>query len=111
MLYLNLGTVTKQNISINEIINGTSEGAGGAPIRRYFFAEDGTFIKKEDYIDTLNGYIAKADTKYGLYPVNKELAYILQTAKPGWWDVTSPEYLLEDCNPELGWLFACCYIQ
>lgn len=111
ILYLNLGAVTKHNISLNEIINGTAEGAGGAPIRRYFFDADGTFIKKEDYTDVIKGYIAKADTKYGLYPVNKELAYILQTAKPGWWDVTSPDYLLEDCNPELGWLFACCYIQ
>ena len=111
VLYLNLGTVTKQNISINEIINGTAEGAGGSPIRRYFYDENGTFIKKEDYTETLLGYIAKADPKYGLYPITDELAYILQNAKPGWWDVSHPDYLLTDCNPELGWLFAACYIQ
>ena len=77
----------------------------------YFYDESGTFIKKEDYTETLLGYIAKADPKYGLYPITDELAYILQTAKPGWWDVSHPDYLLTDCNPELGWLFAACYIQ
>ena len=111
VLYLNLGTVTKQYISFNEIINGTAEGAGGSPVRRYFFDENGAFVKREDYTDVLLGYIEKADTTYGLYPVTKELAYILQNAKPGWWDATSPDYLLEGCNPDLGWLFACCYIQ
>ena len=111
VLYMNLGTVTKQYISFNEIINGTAEGAGGSPIRRYFFDENGAFVKKEDYTEVLQGYISCADTTYGLYPVTQELAYILQNAHPGWWDATSPDYLLTDCNPELGWLFACCYIQ
>ena len=111
VLYLNLGKVTKQYISFNEIINGTAEGAGGSPIRRYFFDENGAFVKKEDYTEVLQGYIDKSDATYGLYPVTKELAYILQNAKPGWWDSTSPDYLLTDCNPDLGWLFACCYIQ
>lgn len=111
VLYLNLGAVTKQYISFDEIINGTAEGAGGSPVRRYFFDENGAFVKREDYTDVLQGYIDKADTKYGLYPVTAELGYILQNAKPGWWDSTSPDYLLEGCNPDLGWLFACCYIQ
>ena len=110
LLYLNLGTVTTRNISFNIIINGDGVG-GGSPVRRYFFDENGVFIKKEDYTETLLKYIACADSKYGLYPVTQELAYILQNAKPGWWDSTSPDYLLEGCNPDLGWLFACCFIQ
>ena len=23
----------------------------------------------------------------------------------------SPNYIFEGCNPELGWLFACCYVK
>lgn len=110
VLYLNLGTVSTHNISLNVIINGDGLG-GGSPIRRYFYDENGTFIKKEDYTELLMKYIACADTKYGLYPVTQDLAYILQNAKPGWWDSTHPDYILDGCNPDLGWLFACCYIQ
>lgn len=110
VLYLNLGTVTTKNISFNIIINGDGLG-GGSAVKRYFYDENGAFVKKEEYTDRLLEYIACADAKYGLYPVTQDLAYILQNAKPSWWDSTSPDYLLTDCNPDLGWLFACCYIQ
>lgn len=109
-LYMNLGTVTTQYISLKLVVNG-DDIAGGSSLRKYIKDSNGNIIAKEDYTDLIRQYIDAADANRGLYPVTKDLAYIVQNAKPGWWDVTSPDYLLTDCNPELGWLFACCYMQ
>ena len=108
-LYMNLGKVTTQNVSLNLVVNGDGV-AGGSPLRKYLRDSNGNIIAKEEYTDLIRSYIENADSKYGLYRVTKDLAYVVQNAKPGWWDVTSPDYLLTDCNPELGWLFACCYM-
>lgn len=109
-LYMNMGTVTTKYISLDIVVNGDGV-AGGSALRKYLKDSNGNIIAKEDYTDVISQYIENADTKLGLYRVTKDLAYIIQNAKPGWWDVASPDYLLTDCNPELGWLFACCYIQ
>ena len=108
-LYMNMGTVTLQNISLNIVVNGGLYG-GGTSLRRYFKDEDGNIKYKEDYTSLICQYIDCADKNMGLYPVTGDLAYIVQNAKPGWWDASSPDYILMDCNPELGWLFACCYM-
>lgn len=102
-LYMNLGTVSKQNISLAEII-ATSTG-----LRKYVKDSNGNIIYKEEYTDLVTQYISNADSTYGVYAMTKDLAYIIQNAKPGWWDASSPDYLLEGCNPEYGWLFAACY--
>ena len=109
-LYINLGTKTTQNISLNMVVNGDGV-AGGSPLRKYFYDTNGNLIYKEEYTDIVRQYIDCADTNRGLYPLTKDLAYIIQNAKPGWWDVTSPDYILTDCNPEYGWLFAACYMK
>lgn len=109
-LYINLGTKTTQNISLNMVVNGDGV-AGGSPLRRYFYDADGNLSYKEEYTDIIRQYIDCADANRGLYPLTKDLAYIIQSAKPGWWDVTSPDYILTDCNPEYGWLFAACYMK
>jgi hypothetical protein len=46
----------------------------------------------------------------GIYPLNSDLVYILQNGCSGWWDATSPDYIFEGCNPEIGWMFALCYV-
>ncbi len=107
-LYFNMGAVTTQNISLNMVVNGDGV-AGGGPLRKYIKDSKGNIIAKEEYTDIVKQYIDAADTKLGVYALTKDLAYIIQNAKPGWWDVSSPDYVLTDCNPEYGWLFAACY--
>lgn len=109
-LYFNMGTKTTQNISLNMVVNGDGV-AGGSPLRKYFFDTKGNLIYKEEYTDIVRQYIDCADATLGLHPLTKDLAYIIQNAKPGWWTVTSPDYILTNCNPEYGWLFAACYMK
>lgn len=109
-LYFNMGTVTTQNISLNIVVNGDGV-AGGSPLRKYFYDDKGNMIYKEEYTELIYQYIDCADTNRGLYPLTKDLAYIILNAKPGWWNVTHPDYILTDCNPEYGWLFAACYFK
>ena len=70
-------------------------------------------VRKEDYTDTFNAYISCTDKTTGVYPLTEELAYMLQNGCKKWWTPTDPGYemsALNGCNPEIGWLFACCYI-
>lgn len=112
VLYVNLGADARY-VSLDIMINGDGV-AGGAPFRKYFYDELGNFIKKEDYTEAMSLYIAAADPTLGLYPVDKELAYMLQngTEAMGWGDPNDPSYLFTDLsklNTELAWMFACCY--
>ncbi len=87
-------------------------------VSRYFFDEDGEFIKKEEYTKCLNEYIAVADEVYGVYPLTEDLYYILHQ-KTGWWDKESPDFIFKEMdgtpivglNTEIAWLFMCGYIQ
>lgn len=108
VVYINLGKKAP-NLSLQVVVGGDGL-AGGAPIRKYFFADDGSFIRKEDYTSILMEYFACMDEEYGVYPLTKDLVYILENGCSDWWNDSSPSYLFFGCNPELGWLFACCYI-
>ena len=54
------------------------------------------------------------------YPLTEDLAYILQQRGEyaGWYDVSSDNYVFKDgngmpildINPDIAWLFMCCYI-
>ena len=60
-------------------------------------------------------YGACADPTYGVYPLNEDLRFVVQTAGEyyGWWNSASPNFWLgsvENLNPELGWMFAVCYV-
>lgn len=88
---------------------------------KYFFDENGEFVKKENYTDCLLTYSDNADEEYGVYPLTEDLKYMLQQRGEyvGWWDQDSPGFLFQDdagvpipgINLEHAWLFLCCYIE
>lgn len=89
-------------------------------VSRYFFDESGEFIKKESYSECLLEYIANMDEDNGLYPLTKDLEYIIKQRGDyvGWFDSGESLYLFKDSagtvipgiNAEISWLFMCCYI-
>ncbi len=88
-------------------------------VRRYFFDENGEFVKKEEYYECLQQYIDNCDENSGLYPLTEDLKYIINQAgiQAGWWDVEGHGYLFVDnegmkipgINSEIAWLFMCRY--
>ncbi len=96
-------------VSLQVVIQGDGP-AGGAPIREYFYDDNGDFIKKEDYTGILTNYFDNMDKDLGVYPLNDDLKYIIQNGCHGWWEESSPDFLFEGCNPEIGWMFALCYV-
>ena len=96
-------------VSLQTVIEGDGLG-GGAPIREYFFDEDGNFVKKEDYTDILRTYFENLDKDTGVYPLTKDLEYIIKNGCHGWWEKDDPDFIFTDCNPEIGWMFALCYV-
>ena len=109
VVYMHIGKKAP-HVSLQTIIQGDGP-MGGAPIRHYFFDEEGKFVKKEDYTNLLNTYFENMDQDLGIYPLTQDLVYIVQTACSGWWDAESPDYIFEGCNPEIGWMFALCYVK
>ena len=96
-------------VALQTVIQG--DGAmGGAPIREYFYDENGKFVKKEDYTNILTDYFENMDPDLGVYPLTDDLIYIIKNGCNGWWDKDSPDYIFDGCNPELGWMFACCWV-
>ena len=89
-------------------------------VAKYFFNEDGSFDKKESYSECLLEYFGYMDENAGVYPLTEDLKYIIQQRGDysGWWDVDSHGYIFVDenlnkvpgINPEIAWLFMCCYI-
>ena len=90
-------------------------------VNKYFFDENGKFVKKESYSDCLLEYIEYADEETGVYPLTQDLKYIIQNngEHQGWFDKDSNNYLFVDdngnnligINDEISWLFMCCYIS
>lgn len=90
-------------------------------VNKYFYDDNGTFVKKENYTDCLLKYIENMDENKGVYPLTEDLKYIIQQHGDhnGWYDASGSSYLFLDqngvqvpgINPELSWLFMCCYIS
>ena len=88
---------------------------------KYFYDEDGNFVKKENYTDCLLEYIEYVDEKSGTYPLTEDLKYIITQRgdHEGWWNADGQTYLfvdeegfkLQNINSEIAWLFMCCYIE
>lgn len=96
-------------VALQTVIQG--DGAmGGAPIREYFFDESGKFVKKEDYTNILVDYFENMDEELGVYPLTDDLIYIIKNGCNSWWDTESDDFIFDGCNPELGWMFACCWV-
>lgn len=89
-------------------------------VGKYFYDEDGKFIRKESYNECLTEYIAVMDEKAGVYPLTDDLKYIIQQRGDhyGWFDEEGTQYLFRDqngeylkgINKEISWLFPCRYI-
>lgn len=89
-------------------------------IRRYFYDENGDFVKKEEYSECTLKYIENADEQSGVYPLTEDLMYIIQQqgAQAGWFDTDNAGYLFKDqdgnkvigINNEISWLFMCRYL-
>lgn len=90
-------------------------------VNKYFFDENGEFVKKESYTECLLGYIECADSEKGVYPLTKDLEYIIKQSGDylGWWKADSHSFIfygadeqpLPNLNPEIAWLFMCCYAE
>lgn len=88
---------------------------------KYFYDEDGNFVKKENYADCLLEYIEYVDENSGTYPLTEDLKYIVTQRgdHEGWWDAEGNTYLFKDkdgnklpgINSDIAWLFMCCYIE
>lgn len=88
---------------------------------KYFFDDNGDFIKREDYTQCLLEYIEFADEKEGVYPLTEDLKYIIQQRGEyaQWWDFESSNFRFQDAsgnnmpeiNTEIAWLLMCCYIE
>ncbi len=90
-------------------------------VSKYFYDENGEFVKRENYSECLLEYIECVDENEGVYPLTEDLKYIIQQRGDyaGWWDSESATYLfkdmdgnnLTDINNEIAWLLMCCYIE
>lgn len=89
---------------------------------RYFYDENNQFVRKESYSECLwDDYIPNADETTGVYPLTEDLKYIIRNAgeHSGWWEFDGPGYIFIDeggnkvtnINPEIAWLFMCCYLN
>lgn len=100
---------------VGEIIfqDGELIPTGTAPFR-YMYNNGKDDFFKEDYTDAMREYVTNRCPATGVYPLTKDLAYILPMGMKnlGWLREDTSNYLfrdLEDFNPELGWLFMCVY--
>ena len=90
-------------------------------VTKYFYDEEGNFVKRESYTECLMEYYGYMDEETGLYPLTEDLKYIIQQRGDhyGWFDVESPGYIfldengnpIRDLNHEISWLFYCCYCK
>lgn len=88
-------------------------------ISAYLYDAAGNFQKKEEYTECMTAYNNCVDSKEGVYPLTKDLEYIIKTygEHQGWWVSDHPGFLFEDGdgNPlpniklDMAWLFAMCY--
>ena len=67
---------------------------------KYFFDEDKKLEKKESYSECLLEYIKYVDEKEGVYPLNKDLEYIIKQRGDytGWWNAESSGYIFKDID-------------
>ena len=90
-------------------------------VSKYFYDENGDFVKKEKYDDCLLKYFEYMDEEKGVYPLTEDLKYIIQSRGEysGWFDPQEGLYLFKDengndipgINNEISWLFMCGYIE
>ncbi len=120
VVYANMGTVTTVNsISLKTMIygfEGDGQTLGGSSVYYSYYDEYGAF-HKEDFTTLLRAYIENSDSATGLYPLTKDLEYMLKNglaSKIGdWGDPSHSGYIFgtETVNPDLFWMFVLCYVK
>lgn len=90
-------------------------------VNKYFYDEEGNFVKKESYDDCLLNYFKYMDEDTGLYPLTEDLKYIIQMRGDhyGWFEPNNPGHIFVDGNKQpivginydIAWLFMCCYAK
>lgn len=96
---------------VGEIIyqDGVLMQSGTAPFRYMYFNSKEDFFK-EDYTDPMREYVTNRDAKSGVYPLNKDLEYMLKKGIEfnGWATKDHGNYLfaeVEGINNEIAWMF------
>lgn len=99
-------------VSFNDILSNFH-------IAAYMYDSAGNFLKKEEYTDAMQAYSDCADANEGVYPLTKDLEYIIKSygEHQGWWDTEFAGYLFKDSegnkltniNLDTAWMFALCY--
>jgi hypothetical protein len=102
------------------VITGINDTTEEMQRVKYFFDKDGKLEKKESYSECLLEYIKYVDEEEGVYPLDKDLEYIIKQRGEyvGWWDSENSGYIFKEANgeiipginPEIAWLLMCCYI-
>lgn len=81
---------------------------------RYFYDENGSFLRKESYNEVVTAYIPFCNAD-GATPLTRELAYVMQNTgeQNGWWNFSDGVSIFGDkaVPAEIGWLFACGYYK
>lgn len=102
-------------IALSDVIGYT--GHGGSNFGKYFYNASGTLIKKENYTNLLMKYMENMDENKGVYPLTKDLMYMLKNGGEyrGWWASSGRNNTIYQAvpklNSEIAWMFACCYVQ
>ncbi len=111
-------------------LSAISEICTTTGVKKYFYDENGEFVKREDYTqclqtysntDAANGKAVYVDQASGMYPLTEDLKYIIQNHGEfvGWWDENRPGFIFQDAdgnhlvglNPDIAWLFLCSYLE
>lgn len=110
VVYINLGK-NAPYISLYTVVKGNGN-AGGASVNHYFYDEDGNFVKREQYNSILDTYFDNMDADYGVYPLTKDLEYIVKNGCGKLWKTDSQDKIpaFDNCNTEIAWMFALCYL-
>ncbi len=92
-----------------------------AGVAKYYYDDNGNFVKRVSFFACLEKYIAAADEEKGVYPLNNDLKYIIQEhgGYVGWWELGTPTSIFVDnnwnplpgINADIAWLFMCCYAE
>ena len=118
VVYVCLGTAAP-HISMYALLGLT--GVGGTNLTQSFRDENGKLLYREDYVPCMIEYAECIDPKLGIYPLTDDLIHMIQNAGDykGWWDMDHPNFIFDEVvdengeialNPEIAWMFACCYI-
>lgn len=87
----------------------------GTGLKGLMYDDEGTVIAVADFTECMTNYVKASDPVSGLYPLNDDLIYMIQTggAYNGWWNEASPNYLFSSItglNVDTAWMFAVCTV-